>query len=198
MIWLARHGETHFNREQRLQGRIDSPLTDEGLDQARSVASWLAARIADPGRWNISASPLGRAQATAAIIAETTGLRVVTDPRLMELSIGSWEGKTRDELEALHPEFAGQPCFMRAPDGEPWADASGRIGAWLAEWAERDDDVIAVSHAGAGKVLRALYLGLDLDAARALDVPQDAVFALHGGRMQRFDCAPLPSELPAG
>ena len=188
MIWLVRHGQTYFNREQRLQGRIDSPLTDEGHAQASSVARWFAERVADRGRWTISASPLGRAQTTASLIAEATGLVVMTDPRLTELSIGSWEGKTRGELEALHPDFAGQPFFMRSPDGESWADVSARVGGWLAEWAERDDDVIAVSHAGAGKVLRALYLGLDLDAARALDVPQDAVFALHGGTMQRFDC----------
>jgi probable phosphoglycerate mutase len=189
VIWLVRHGETNFNREQRLQGRIDSDLTREGVGQARAVARWFAARVDDRGQWTISASPLGRAQTTAGLIAEATGLAVATDARLTELSIGGWEGKTRAEIETLHPELAGQPFWMRSPDGEPWAEAAARIGAWLGEWAERDHHVIAVSHAGAGKLLRALYLGLDLDAARALDVPQDAVYALHGGTMQRFDCS---------
>jgi len=53
--------------------------------------------------------------------------------------------------------------------------------------------VIAVSHAGAGKVLRALYLGLNIEAARQLETPQDAVYRLHGGRIERLECAPLPS-----
>ena len=196
MIWLVRHGETEFNRDTRLQGRVDSPLTEFGLAQAGQVGRWFAGRVADPAGWTICASPLGRTRRTAAIIAEAAGLghRLIVDDRLIELSIGAWEGKTRAELEALRPEFAGQPFFMRSPDGEPWDSAAGRIGAWLAEWAERaDHDVIAVSHAGAGKVLRAVYLGLSLDEARALDVPQDAVFRLHGGAVDRFDCAPLPS-----
>lgn len=201
MIWLVRHGETEFNRDTRLQGRIDSPLTALGLEQAAQVGRWFAGRVTDPARWTLCASPLGRARRTAAIIAKAAGLtdRVMVDERLVELSIGSWEGKTRAELEALRPEFAGQPFFMRSPDGESWESAAGRIGAWLAEWAERaDHDVIAVSHAGAGKVLRAVYLGLSRDEARELETPQDAVYRLHAGRADRFDCAPLPSQAAGG
>src|SRR5580704_8037983 len=97
MIYLARHGQTEFNRDGRLQGRIDSPLTELGLDQAAQVGAWFAPRIDDPARWTVSTSPLGRARKTAAIIAAASGLggRVVTDERLIELSIGAWEGKAR-------------------------------------------------------------------------------------------------------
>jgi len=196
MIYLVRHGQTVFNRESRLQGRIDSPLTELGLAQAAQVGAWFAPRIDDPARWTVSASPLGRARKTAQIVALAAGLegRVVPDERLIELSIGSWEGKTRPELETLRPDLAGQPFFMHCPDGETWRVASARIGAWLDDWADRNDqDVIAVSHAGAGKVLRALYLGLGIEAARQLETPQDAVYRLHGGRIERLECAPLPS-----
>jgi broad specificity phosphatase PhoE len=196
MIYLARHGQTEFNRDGRLQGRIDSPLTGLGLEQAAQVGAWFAPRIDDPARWTVSTSPLGRARKTAAIVAAAAGIggRVVADERLIELSIGSWEGQTRPQLEALRPDLAGQPFFMHCPDGETWRSATARIGAWLDDWVDRNDrDVIAVSHAGAGKVLRALYLGLDIEAARQLETPQDALFRLHGGRIERLDCAPLPS-----
>jgi probable phosphoglycerate mutase len=196
MIYLVRHGQTVFNRESRLQGRIDSPLTELGLVQAAQVGAWFQPRIDDPARWTISTSPLGRARKTAELLAAEAGLgrRVIADERLIELSIGSWEGKARPELEALRPDLAGQPFFMHCPDGETWAPASARLGAWLDDWADRNDhDVIAVSHAGAGKVLRALYLGLNIEAARQLETPQDAVYRLHGGRIERFECAPLPS-----
>jgi len=196
MIYLIRHGQTVFNRDGRLQGRMDSPLTELGLAQAAQVGTWFAPRIDDPARWTVSTSPLGRARKTAEIVALDAGLggRVVPDERLVELSIGSWEGKSRPDLEALRPDLAGQPFFMHSPDGETWRVASARLGAWLDEWADRNDhDVIAVSHAGAGKVLRALYLGLDIEAARQLETPQDAVFRLHGGRIERLECAPLPS-----
>jgi len=196
MIYLVRHGQTVFNRESRLQGRIDSPLTELGLSQAEQVGSWFRPRIDDPARWTVSTSPLGRTRKTAELLASEARLggRVIVDERLIELSIGSWEGKTRPELEALRPDLAGQPFFMHCPDGETWASASARLGAWLDDWADRNDhDVIAVSHAGAGKVLRALYLGLNIEAARQLETPQDAVYRLHGGRIERLECAPLPS-----
>jgi broad specificity phosphatase PhoE len=200
MIYLIRHGQTVFNRESRLQGRIDSPLTELGLEQAARVGAWFGPRIDDPARWTIATSPLGRTRTTAQIVAGAAGLngRVAADDRLIELSIGAWEGKARPELEAMRPDLAGKPFFMQSPDGESWKSAATRIGAWLDDWADRNDqDVIAVSHAGAGKVLPALYLRLSFEEARHLETPQDAVFRLHGGRIERFDCAALPSE-PAG
>ncbi|MGH6971015.1 MAG: phosphoglycerate mutase family protein, partial [Caulobacteraceae bacterium] len=68
MIWLVRHGQTEMNREGRLQGTIDSPLTPLGLEQAALVGRWFASHAHDPARWTISTSPLGRARSTAEII----------------------------------------------------------------------------------------------------------------------------------
>lgn len=191
MIWLVRHGQTEFNRDQRLQGRIDSPLTALGVGQARRVGEWFAPRIAAGGSWCIVASPLGRAQATGRLIADGAGFAgpVETDERLIELSIGSWEGLARPEIEALRPDLKDQPFFMHSPDGEPWDLAAPRLGAFLAEHADGDRQVIAVTHAGAGKVMRGVHLGLGLADVRHLEVPQDAVFALTPGAIERFDCA---------
>ena len=190
MIYLTRHGQTEFNRDQRLQGRIDSPLTDLGVAQARTVGAWFGRRMAEGGEWLIVASPLGRTQATARLIAEAAGFEgeIETDERLIELSIGSWEGLARPQIEALRPDLAGQPFFMHSPDGEPWDIAAPRLGGFLDEHAGGDRQVIAVTHAGAGKVMRGVHLGLDLAAVRHLDVPQDAVFALSPGSIERFDC----------
>ncbi len=192
MIYLARHGQTEFNRDQRLQGRIDSPLTELGVAQARQVGAWFAPRVAAGGDWVLLVSPLGRAQHTARLMARAAGLAaeaVVTDERLIELSIGSWEGLTRAEIEAFRPDLAGEPFFMHSPDGEAWDTAAARLGAFLGEYAGSDRKVIAVSHAGAGKVMRGVHLGLTLPEIRHLDVPQDAVFALTPGAGERLDCA---------
>src|SRR5437588_638163 len=96
-IYLARHGETVWNRDGRFQGRLDSPLTRRGLDQARRMGETLAARIPRGERrdWTIVASPLGRAQHTARIIAGILGLAgadIETEARLAEVDIGSWAG----------------------------------------------------------------------------------------------------------
>ena len=190
MIYLTRHGQTEFNRDQRLQGRIDSPLTDIGVAQARQVGAWFGERIADGADWLIVASPLGRTQATARLISEAAGLGggFETDERLVELSIGSWEGLSRDQIEALRPDLAGEPFFMHSPDGEAWEPAAARLGEFLAEHAEGPRKVIAVTHAGAGKVMRGVHLGLTLQEARQLDTPQDAVFGLTPGAIERSDC----------
>lgn len=191
MIWLVRHGQTVFNREERLQGRIDSPLTELGVAQARRVGDWFAPKIAAGGAWRILASPLGRTQATARLIAEAAGFAgtVETDDRLIELSLGSWEGLARPQIEALRPDLTGQPFFMHTPDGEPWDVAAPRLADFLADCMATQDPIIAVTHGAAGKVMRGVHLGLDIAQARHLDVPQDAVFALTPGAIERFECA---------
>ena len=77
MIYLFRHGETLWNRERRLQGQLDSPLTLRGIAQVRRNAETLQREIGDPAGLAMLASPLGRAWQSAVIVAETLGL----DPR---------------------------------------------------------------------------------------------------------------------
>ncbi|MBX6395401.1 MAG: histidine phosphatase family protein, partial [Alicyclobacillaceae bacterium] len=88
VICLVRHGETVWNREQRLQGHQDIPLTDKGREQARAVARRLSTEPWDL----VYSSDLSRARETAEIIAKHCGVRVVTDPRLRERFYGRFEG----------------------------------------------------------------------------------------------------------
>ena len=74
MIYLVRHGQTEFNSERRIQGRFDSPLTDLGVRQARAVGGLLRDLVREPEGWRLVASPLGRAHATAEIVAQRLGL----------------------------------------------------------------------------------------------------------------------------
>jgi probable phosphoglycerate mutase len=193
MIYLIRHGQTEFNREDRFQGRVDSPLTELGIAQARAVGARLAAlAAADPGDWRIVCSPLGRARQTAEIIAEVAGLAPPQpDERLIEVSYGALEGLSRDEVDARFPHLAHikRGVFTLAPEGEPIRDVMARAAAWLAEH-DQDDGVrrIAVAHASIGRVIRGLYGGLDIDTAKLLETPQDAFHRLHGGKVERIDC----------
>ncbi|HUZ11629.1 MAG TPA: histidine phosphatase family protein [Caulobacteraceae bacterium] len=197
MIYLIRHGETRFNREGRYQGRVDSPLTGVGRAQARAIAQRLRVIAAvEPGEWQVQTSPLGRARRTAAAITRALDLGApVVDERLVEVSYGRIEGLTRAQADAAWPELAGlESVFGRAPGGESFEALGARAGAWLAEaeaapWKR----FVAVSHAGVIRTLRGLYLGLTLDQIRALDRPQDALFRLQGGRIERIEAPPLPS-----
>ncbi len=194
LIYFIRHGQTEFNREGRMQGQLDSPLTDLGVEQARRMGQRLKSLVDDPARWAIIASPLGRTLRTAQIVRETVGLtcEIELDPRLAELSVGEWEGQTRAEIGARHPGLLDGPDWIYgAPGGESRLALEARLSDWLAGIDEGDGRRrLVVSHGAAGRVLRALYAGGDPAGAWRPDPPpQDAVFRLHGGVVARIDVA---------
>jgi probable phosphoglycerate mutase len=195
VIYLVRHGQTEFNRERRIQGHVDSPLTELGVRQAKAIGRLLRDLIREPEGWRIVSSPLGRARATAEIVAGLlNGPPVELDDRLKEMSWGSHDGRLRAELEAENPETFGKTgwAFDAPTDGESYDHVAARVGAWLAELPpEPERRIIAVSHGISGRVLRGLYAHLDRDAAGRQDVPQDAVFLLQHGGVGRIDCEPL-------
>ena len=97
-LYVARHGETEWNRLNKVCGRTDSPLTDKGLQQAQLLAERLDSCSIDV----IIASPLSRAQETARAVAERKHLPVLTDERLIEQDYGVYEGVQRDDRDFLN------------------------------------------------------------------------------------------------
>lgn len=189
-IYVARHGETEFNRLDKLQGRSDSPLTDKGRAQARQVGETVA-RLRAGAPWIVWSSPQGRAADTARIIAEAAGLdgALRIDERLAEIGGGGFEGLTRAEVAERTGGSMRGILLLRAPDGEPFAEVEARVADWLDEVRRGPPAVhLAVSHGGTGRVLRGLWLGLDQPALEVLPVPQDALFRLTEGREERVDC----------
>lgn len=180
-VFLLRHGETEWNAAGRFQGRLDTPLTRRGRDQAASVGRSLAAGLAGQPMPPLHVSPLGRARETAAIVAgQLSGLHPGrVEPLLQEVTTGAWDGLTHADIEAGWPgaldgatEF---DWYFRSPDGEGYAAAAARVSAWLNGL---DGPVIAVSHGLLGRLVRGAWLGLPRDEALALPVPQDVVWHL--------------------
>jgi probable phosphoglycerate mutase len=195
MILLLRHGETFWNREARIQGRMESDLTPRGERQAAAMAHLAAELVRHDGRdgWRLVCSPIGRARRTADTVSRATGLEVETDDRLAEICCGGWEGKLRAEIAHHHPEvFATREWFFGAPGGETFEDVTARAADWLGSLPpEPERRVIAVSHGVWGRLARGAYAGLGRQATLDQDVPQDAVFRLQNGQIDRFDCEPL-------
>jgi probable phosphoglycerate mutase len=195
MIILLRHGETFWNREGRIQGHTESDLTPLGEQQAQAMASLVAdlVRREPADRWRLVASPIGRALRTAERVAHATGLPIETDDRLKEISCGEWEGRLRADVAHIHPEiFKTREWFFGAPGGETFEDVAGRVAHWLQSLPpEPQRRVIAVSHGVTGRLLRGAYAGLGRQATLDQDVPQDAVYRLQGGQIDRFDCEPV-------
>lgn len=154
-VLLLRHGETEWNAAARLQGRGDSPLTEKGEASAARLAEYCAAR----GVRRVLASPLGRAQRTAACIAERCGCEVETEPALVEVDFGGCSGLTLREIADRFPGLSVRRekdrWNSRWPDGESYADAEARMTRWWRGGEPRFDapPPAIVAH---GALLRAL------------------------------------------
>jgi len=193
MILLVRHGETFWNRERRIQGHTESDLTPLGERQAEAMARLVADLVQrEDGDWRLVSSPIGRAKRTADAISRATDLPIETDPLLAEICCGEWEGHLWADIAAIQPDNVDRSeWFFRAPGGERFEDVHARAAGWLDGLpAEPERRVIAVSHGVWGRLLRGAHAGLDRQATLVQDVPQDAVYRLQNGQIDRFDCEP--------
>lgn len=159
---LWRHGRTEWNAEGRFQGQLDPPLDAEGRAQAASVAPHLIATGLTAQGTVVVSSDLIRTAATATVLTSLLGVPLHLDARLREHGLGCWEGLTRDDVAARHPEqyadwLAGRPVEGRG--GENPADVTRRALAALVDLPPVEVAVV-VTHGGtAGRLLEAL-LGL--------------------------------------
>jgi broad specificity phosphatase PhoE len=189
-ILLVRHGETEWNLQRRYQGQSDSPLTERGIAQADAIGRLLRTLL-DAASARIVASPLGRARRTAEIIREhlPAAPELLLDDRLRELSIGSWDGLTYDEIATRAPGiFDGEgryEWYFRSQDGERYEVFATRIGEWLHELGEMRF-LVVVTHGIVTRVLRGLYANLPREVALVLPVPQNKVFRLSGGAIEEI------------
>ena len=176
-----------------MQGQTESDLTPLGRLQAAAMGELLSNLIDRSADWRIVASPLRRARHTAEAIGQHLGLPVAFDERLLEIDVGDWSGRLWADLMRESPElFADHAWGFRAPNGETYEGMMARLSGWLAEQsAEADRRLIVVSHGFAGRLLRGAYAGLSQDDTLAQDVPQDAIFRLAGGQIERLACAPV-------
>lgn len=200
LIYLVRHGETVWNRDDRIQGQRDAPLTERGVAQARRAGCTLRELMDGDDAFVLITSPLGRARRSSALILESIRDRVCevrTDARVMEMSWGRWEGLMRAEIVARDPErwqqFSADSWSVPPPEGESYAMLAERARAWYASIAA-ERRLIVVAHGGFGRMLRAHYLGLPPAAALALKAPQDAFHRLQAGTVAEIPSGEMPSE----
>jgi broad specificity phosphatase PhoE len=145
-IVIARHAQTAWNALGKLQGHTDIELDETGREQARA----LAVALAEHSISRVWTSDLSRARETGAIVASALGLDPPqTDPELRERQFGVFEGLTRDECAARHPEAweAWRTNTKAPPGGEPREDAVARMDRVLRRIAG-DTPALVVSHGG--------------------------------------------------
>jgi broad specificity phosphatase PhoE len=146
---LARHGETKWNRLRRLQGHLNSELTQTGIEQASELASC----IANDSIEILFSSPLERALNTAKICQNKLSLKLVVNNALVERHFGDWQGAFFDEL-TQKPHFEkifSQVTEHKPPSGEAGLDCGVRISQALAEIAmtQLERKILVITHGDA-------------------------------------------------
>jgi probable phosphoglycerate mutase len=145
-IFLARHGETDWNAQDRWQGHADTSLNERGRAQARE----LAARLADVPFEAAYSSDLRRARETAEIVVDGRSLAVRIEPGLREIDVGSWQGLTNAEIGD-----------RERTDGETLEAFRDRVVAAIEAIGRRHEgsDVLVVAHGGCARTLQRHLLG---------------------------------------
>jgi probable phosphoglycerate mutase len=168
---LLRHGQTEWNAGSRMQGQLDTDLTDLGREQANAAAEVLAKR--QP--LVIVSSDLRRALDTATALGERSGVEVSVDERLRETHLGDWQGLTHLDVDAVAPgaRLAWRDDARWAPHGgESRVDVAQRSVPLVTEilaaqpvWGadEPDRPVVLVAHGGLIAALTAALLDLPVD-----------------------------------
>ena len=151
-LYIARHGETQWNVDNRISGRTDIPLTQRGLEQAKQLAEHAKGKGIDM----ILVSPLLRARQTAQAVCDALELPMSIDERLIELDFGVFEGLDRGNADFQRIR-AQMPT--RYPGGESAFDLAHRVYSLLEDVKRDHSDktVLLVCHGGVCRMVRSFF-----------------------------------------
>jgi probable phosphoglycerate mutase len=194
VIYYVRHGLTQWNVEQRLQGRKDIPLNDEGRAQAFHCGEILRQLFdrdgADPASLVYESSPLIRARATMELMRSALGLdpsQYQIDTRLAEISFGAWEGLTYAEIlardKALLDERERDKWEFLPPRGESYAQVMRRVEAW---YTRLYANTVVAAHGGTARALIAHLAIVPPQEAPHYPIDQGVVYVFAEDKLTRY------------
>lgn len=162
-VYLVRHGQTAWNKEEIFRGRTDVPLNGMGSREAELAGEYLK----DKEIHAIYSSPLSRAWQTAQKIAQFHNLEVQSLNGITDMSFGEWEGRPLKEVQIhdreLYRQWREQPHLVKLPGGESLDEVRVRAMAALEEVIRLHSGktLALVSHRVVTKVLICGILGID-------------------------------------
>ena len=164
---IMRHAQSVADSEGRLEGRVDSPLTELGREQAQKAAEWLSKNF----KFDlIISSPLMRATETAEIIGKHLNAEVGVDEALTEFNNGILAGMLKEEANQKHPiPDGGRKYYQRIPKGESIIEFRLRCEAFFGEvldllrHEEEDKRILIVAHSDNINMLFQCFLNLPVN-----------------------------------
>lgn len=190
VIYFIRHGETDWNAERRFQGQADTDLNERGRAQADRNGERLASLVGDVSGFYFVASPLKRSRQTMEHVRLAIGMPAfgyATDPRLLEVNFGDWQGRTIAEIETDRPGSARERAADKwgfcppGTGGESYRAMAERFRPWLEEIAR---PTVCVAHGGILRAVLQLRGAMTSAEAAMLEVPQDRILRCDGGTFE--------------
>lgn len=174
-FYFVRHGQTVWNVENKICGATDSPLTEEGRNQAKELGEKI--KVQEIKCDEILYSPLSRAKDTALIISEITGIPAREEVRLIEQNFGKWEGTARNGLEFK----ADKANFATDYDGgESMLKLCQRIYNLLDDIkADEDRTYLLVAHNGIARAVNSYF--------NSMSNSEYAAFGIKNCEIVRYD-----------
>lgn len=193
IIYFSRHGETDWNVSQRVQGQMDIDINAHGRTQADRNGDMLKSLIGTAEGFDFVASPLRRTRETMERIRTCMGLDPLayrTDPLLMEVHFGDWQGHMMEEFEAAG---VGSASLLQQRERDKWnfvppgehAESYMILSERVAKWLESvKGKTVCVTHGGCIRTLFYLVEGMSGQDAAHLSVPQDKLLKLENNRLE--------------
>lgn len=158
MLYMARHGQTVWNVNNRVCGITDVELTEKGKEQAKALAYEVGGKDINL----IITSPLKRAVETSQIVSAICNIPFKIDERLIEQNYGIYEGIDRKNEDFL----INKRCFaFKYPNGESIMQVAYRIYGLMDEikCEYRDKNVLVISHGGVCRVINTYFRDMTND-----------------------------------
>ena len=194
---LIRHGESEWNRAGRIQGQVNSPLTDLGINQAKAISDYLSGIFLNQ-ELKIYTSPLDRAIQTAEIIAQGIdhpSSKIIIEERLNDFSLGEISGTFGwDKVAEIFPEQAQlrlqDPMRFHPSGGESGAEFEARLRSLLEDLMDDGTLKLMVSHGIVNKFIRGILKNLSGKEIIDLGESQNTIFRLEQGEEKEIKIPP--------
>ena len=198
---LVRHGESEWNRAGRIQGQINSPLTDLGINQAKAIREYLSGILLNQ-QLEIYTSPLDRALQTAEIIAqgiEYPSRKIIIEERLNDFNVGEISGTFGwDKVAEIFPEQAQlrlqDPMRFHPSGGESGAEFEARLRSLLEDLMDDGTLKLMVSHGIVNKFIRGILKNLSGKEMVELGESQNTIYRLEQGEEKEIKISPTIRE----
>ena len=194
---LIRHGESVWNRAGRIQGQVNSPLTDLGINQAKAISDHLSGILLNQ-ELEIYTSPLDRAIQTAEIIAQGIdhpSSKIIIEERLNDFNVGEISGTFGwDKVAEIFPEQAQlrlqDPMRFHPSGGESGAEFEARLRSLLEDLMDDGALKLMVSHGIVNKFIRGILKNLSGKEMVQLGESQNTIYRLEEGEETEIKILP--------